>query len=233
MSDAPLTNPRESAPLPPKPQRLGDVLREAREDKGLDINDVARITHVRKEYLRALDEGRYGDLPEEVYTRNFIKLYAQAVGLDDVRLLERYSRERELASPVNDAPRPITPPLTRVRASRPDKPGRRGATGARASSPYFLAWCSSGCSSGWRSGAITNSFSPRTRGSPGPLERTRRVTGVQTETETPGAETGLAEAEVDETDPIRAAAGAASSQASVQDAPVTSAGARLRRTRFF
>ena len=123
MSDAPLTNPLEPAASPPRPQSLGDVLREAREGKDLSLNDVADITHIRKEYLRALDEGRYDDLPEEVYTRNFIKLYAGAVGLDDTRLLERYSREREHRA--QPEPEPLMVPASRPTASSAAPPRKK------------------------------------------------------------------------------------------------------------
>ena len=74
--------------------RLGDLLREAREERGLELSDVAGLTNVRRDYLEALEEGRYSDLPEDVYTRNFLKLFAQAVGLDAVRAQEMYRSER-------------------------------------------------------------------------------------------------------------------------------------------
>lgn len=76
---------------------LSTMLRDARIAKELELTDISEITHVRKEYLQALEEGRYGDLPEDIYARNFLRLYAQAVGLDDAKLLERFSRERRAA----------------------------------------------------------------------------------------------------------------------------------------
>jgi cytoskeleton protein RodZ len=85
---------------------LSTMLRDARIAKGLELNDIAEITHVRKDYLQALEEGRYGDLPEDIYARNFLRLYAQTVGLDDAKLLEQFSRERRSAlgiSTVSDA----------------------------------------------------------------------------------------------------------------------------------
>jgi cytoskeletal protein RodZ len=48
-------------------------------------------------YLTALEEGRYRDLPEDVYARNFVRLYANAVGLDAAPLLDQYVRERQNA----------------------------------------------------------------------------------------------------------------------------------------
>ncbi|MBA2666682.1 MAG: helix-turn-helix domain-containing protein [Trueperaceae bacterium] len=79
------------------PIRLGHLLREARERAGLGLSDVAEVTHVRRNYLDALEEGRYGDLPEDVYTRNFLRLYAQAVSLDVDEVVELYLRERRTA----------------------------------------------------------------------------------------------------------------------------------------
>ncbi len=77
-----------------RPQGLGDMLVEARTRKGLELPDIAELTHVRLEYLRALEEGRFQDLPEDVYSRNYVRLYAQAVGLDAATVLDSYARER-------------------------------------------------------------------------------------------------------------------------------------------
>ena len=81
-----------------RPEGLGALLVEARRAKGLELADIAELTHVRQEYLRALEEGRFQDLPEDVYCRNYVRLYAQAVGLDAAKALEVYSRERRQAS---------------------------------------------------------------------------------------------------------------------------------------
>lgn len=80
-----------------RPRGLGEQLRSARESRGLSLTDVAELTHVRQEYLKALEEGRYGDLPEDVYARNFVRLFAQAVGVDTERALSAYQSERRQA----------------------------------------------------------------------------------------------------------------------------------------
>ncbi len=108
---------RNQAPTDARPEtsrRLGEILREARVAKGLELSDVAEVTHVRKEYLRALDEGRYGDLPEDVYTRNFVRLYAQTLGLNDAQLLKKFKEERHPEKSV----RPVAP----APARKPPKP---------------------------------------------------------------------------------------------------------------
>lgn len=94
MSEAP--DPRST-----QDPSLGDLLREARESRGLELSDVAGITHVRREYLSALEEGRYRDLPEDVYSKNFLRLFAQAVGFDVVRAQEIYRSERRDADVFN------------------------------------------------------------------------------------------------------------------------------------
>ncbi|MDE0529761.1 MAG: DUF4115 domain-containing protein [Truepera sp.] len=74
---------------------LGDLLRSARDRQGLDLTDIAGATNVRREYLAALEEGRYDELPGEIYARNFLRLYAKAVNEDPQRLLEVYVFERD------------------------------------------------------------------------------------------------------------------------------------------
>jgi len=84
---------------------LGQTLRDARLDKGLDLKDVAGSTRVRSQYLLALEESDYDALPENVYTRNFIRLYAQALDLDAAALLEQYNLERN-NNPADSKPEP-------------------------------------------------------------------------------------------------------------------------------
>ncbi len=79
------------------PESLGGRLLAARERAGLGLSELAQRTHVRRAYLEALEEARYQELPEDVYSRNFLRLYAQAVGLEAAPLLEQYQRERRAA----------------------------------------------------------------------------------------------------------------------------------------
>lgn len=73
---------------------LAEMLRSARSASGLELSEIARQTGVRREYLAAMEEDRPQDLPEPVYVRNFVKLYAAAVGLDVNAALELYATER-------------------------------------------------------------------------------------------------------------------------------------------
>lgn len=107
----------ETTPIA-RERRLGELLREARLARGLELSDVAEATHVRSEYLRALEEGRYQDLPEDIYARNFLKLYAKAVGLAEGKLLELYKAERQRAL-APEAPKPAPAPAKAVAKRTP------------------------------------------------------------------------------------------------------------------
>lgn len=81
-----------------RPSRLGSTLRDAREDKGLELRDLAVLTNVRVMHLEALEAGDFRNLPEDVYSKNFVRLYAQAVGLEPSRMLLLYGQERRAAA---------------------------------------------------------------------------------------------------------------------------------------
>ncbi len=69
---------------------LGEILRQAREAKGLSLAQVEEATKIRSTYLQALEEGQYDLLPAAVYIKGFLKNYAQFLGLDPQELLSLY-----------------------------------------------------------------------------------------------------------------------------------------------
>lgn len=66
---------------------LRQKLKEAREAKGLSIDQLHEITKIQKRHLVAIEEGNYDVLPGAFYARAFIKQYADAVGLNGEELL--------------------------------------------------------------------------------------------------------------------------------------------------
>ena len=70
----------------------GARLRRTRLRRGLDLDDVARVTKVSTTYLRFLEEERFEELPARVYVRGFVTLYASCVGLDPLAVAEDYLR---------------------------------------------------------------------------------------------------------------------------------------------
>ena len=69
---------------------IGHILREARENKGLTLEDVQANTRINARYLAALESGQYNALPTPVHVRGFLRNYARYLGLDPQPLLDRY-----------------------------------------------------------------------------------------------------------------------------------------------
>ena len=61
---------------------LGETLRQARLDKGVSLADAARDTRIRRSYLEALEAEDLAALPPPVYTRGFLRTYAEYLGLN-------------------------------------------------------------------------------------------------------------------------------------------------------
>jgi curved DNA-binding protein CbpA len=77
----------------------GARLRRARLRRGLEIDDVSRITKINSVYLSFLEEGRFGELPARVYVRGFVAAYAACIGLDPTRVAASYMKSYEAARP--------------------------------------------------------------------------------------------------------------------------------------
>ena len=66
-------------------------LRAGRAQKGLSLEDVAKITKIQPRILERLEAGKLDGLPAEVFVRGFIRSVAKCVGLDESEALVRYS----------------------------------------------------------------------------------------------------------------------------------------------
>jgi cytoskeletal protein RodZ len=71
---------------------LGNNLRQAREAKGLTLEQAEEATKIRSAYLQALEEERYDLMPAPVYVKGFLKNYAQFLGLDAKEIVSLYQQ---------------------------------------------------------------------------------------------------------------------------------------------
>ncbi|WP_127583850.1 helix-turn-helix domain-containing protein [Paenibacillus koleovorans] len=69
---------------------LGQLLKKARLENGLSLDQLEEMTKIRKRYLEAIETGEYKILPGSFYVRAFIKSYAESVGLDPTEVLALY-----------------------------------------------------------------------------------------------------------------------------------------------
>ncbi|MFN3727295.1 MAG: helix-turn-helix domain-containing protein [Allosphingosinicella sp.] len=65
---------------------VGQRLREAREARGLSLEEVAAQTRIPIRHLRSIEDGKYEELPALTYTVGFGRNYANAVGLDGAEI---------------------------------------------------------------------------------------------------------------------------------------------------
>ena len=73
---------------------LGGILAEARQAKGVTLEQAASATRVRLHVLTALEEDRAAELPAPVYARGYLRTYASYLEIDPERLLEAYEASR-------------------------------------------------------------------------------------------------------------------------------------------
>ena len=72
---------------------LGEILKSARKKKEITLDQAEEETKVRKKYLRALEEGRYDELPGNVYTLGFLVKYLEFLDLDEAKFTQRFKME--------------------------------------------------------------------------------------------------------------------------------------------
>ena len=78
---------------------IGNKLKNAREAKGLSIEDIEKATKIQSRYLTAIENNEFDKLPGDFYVRAFIRQYAQVVGLDGKELLSDYHEDVPEAKP--------------------------------------------------------------------------------------------------------------------------------------
>ena len=61
---------------------VAEQLRTSREARGLTVYQVAEITKIRTDHVRALEEGKYEAFAAPVYIRGFVRTYAALLKLD-------------------------------------------------------------------------------------------------------------------------------------------------------
>ncbi|MEW4467594.1 RodZ domain-containing protein [Parasphingorhabdus sp. JC815] len=79
----------------PSALSASEMLREAREQKNLDIEDIAKTTRIPQRHLESIETGDYSALPGRTYAIGFAKSYARTVGLSEVEISAKLREEME------------------------------------------------------------------------------------------------------------------------------------------
>ncbi|MEM8805859.1 MAG: helix-turn-helix domain-containing protein [Cyanobacteria bacterium P01_G01_bin.38] len=104
-------------------KKLGSYLKETREEQGKSIEEISLQTYIRPQLIMRIEAGDAADLPQPIFVQGFIRRYADALGLDGMKL----SRQFPVHS-IPDTPRPTprpaipTSPLDQLPTQRPATP---------------------------------------------------------------------------------------------------------------
>lgn len=83
-------------------ESIGKHLRETREQRGLNIDQIARETNISRQYIVALEEDRYDAFPGEPYVIGFLRNYSDHLGLETEALISRYRTQK-----IQEQPAPL------------------------------------------------------------------------------------------------------------------------------
>lgn len=71
----------------------GQILKEKRKEKNLELDLAAQKTKIRKKYLVAIEKNDFQSLPSVTTSKGFIRNYAQFLGLNPERLVAIFKRD--------------------------------------------------------------------------------------------------------------------------------------------
>ena len=69
-------------------------LERLRRSSGISLEQIADRTKISTTFLRAIETGQFEKLPGGVFDVNYIRQYAQVVGLDPQEVLDQYHQAR-------------------------------------------------------------------------------------------------------------------------------------------
>src|ERR1700761_856255 len=114
-------------------EQIGARLREARMRGKIDINQVEADTKIRAKYLRAMENEEWELLPGEIYSKTFLRTYADYLGLDSRELVDDYRRQYE--RPTDHDLRPLSSGRERDRRGGGGSSGGGQSGGGRRRQP--------------------------------------------------------------------------------------------------
>src|SRR6266404_5377546 len=83
---------------------VAQALNQARQAQNLTVPQVAEITKIRGDYLRALEEGNYDNFPAPVYIRGFVRTYSTLLKLDVPQVMAALEAELRQTKKFSEPP---------------------------------------------------------------------------------------------------------------------------------
>lgn len=80
-------------------KKTGQLLREARENSGISLQEVSVHLKISIRVLKALEEGDLNNLPSKTFLRGFVQSYSQFMRMDGAKVLETFQEEMGTTHP--------------------------------------------------------------------------------------------------------------------------------------
>jgi cytoskeleton protein RodZ len=71
---------------------IGKLLRDAREAKGIAIEDMAEKLHLLTDVVRGIEQCDFEEMPSRVFVRGYVRNYARLVGLNAQEMLDKFDQ---------------------------------------------------------------------------------------------------------------------------------------------
>ncbi len=75
-------------------ESIGETLRQARHNKKASLEDASRATKIKFDILEQLEADEFDRLAAPAYTKGFLKLYSEYLGLDSQTIIDAYLRSQ-------------------------------------------------------------------------------------------------------------------------------------------
>ena len=103
-------------------RQIGLSLQNRRKLMDLSLADIENFTNLKRAFLVALEEGRFGDLPSTVQGRGMLNNYAKFLGMEESSVMQTYAQALQLQREEKLQPqrKPAKPPVS-VNVNLPEK----------------------------------------------------------------------------------------------------------------
>jgi transcriptional regulator with XRE-family HTH domain len=87
-------------------ESIGQILRQAREDQGLSLEDVSSVLFLRKSLITAIENGNWTSLPHDVYVKGYVQQYAAMLKVQQ-EVVPLLAEQKEAEEPVPSEPETV------------------------------------------------------------------------------------------------------------------------------
>jgi cytoskeleton protein RodZ len=94
----------------------GEILKQRREELGLDLREISETLRIKYAYLKALEDGDIEQLPAEVYVKGYIHEYAKVLHVDPDPIITAYTQQ--ISPPSTSQSKPSNEDSTQLKKNK-------------------------------------------------------------------------------------------------------------------